>query len=499
MPARRSWEKRAGRAKPLAAFRRKSSLRRGFPAHGGVTDAPPRHPDGVGATPRLVAPTAWHARCCLRFVLGLVLTAGGARGAYQAGVLRRISEIPSLRDGPSPFAIVTGASAGAINGTGLAARSADFGDAGVDLARLWSELHIDRVMRSDIPSLLSTGAALARDFVLGGLVGSTVTTGFFDTSPLDDYLRSAFPRHGIADSIKRGHLHAVAVTATSYHSGRSWTFVEGRPGHAVWSKARRVVKPAVLTHRHVMASSAIPVLFPPVRIDDRPGAPWFGDGALRLVAPMSPAIRLGASRILAIGIRSSKAAASLAREEGGGHVPGDAEADCLACPPLSQICGVFFNAIFLDHLDADVEHLRRMNELLVSHLRPGHPHAADDEAAVDVEGMRPIDVLAISPSEDLALVAQRFAHRMPRLLRYVMDGLGIPDAQSADLTSYLLFDGAYTRTLVDIGWRDADARIHEIEDFLRSAEPMSRTEAPAPAAPRRLRPVGSAADKAAGA
>lgn len=419
-------------------------------------------------------------------MLGLVLTAGGARGAYQAGVLRRIAEIPSLREGPSPFAVITGASAGAINGSALASRAADFGDAGADIARMWSELRIDRVFRSDVPSLLSTGAALARDFILGGLTGSTVTTGFFDTSPLDEFLESVFPPRGIADAIRRGHLYAVAVTATSYHSGRSWTFVQGRPGHPVWSKSRRVVRPAVLTHRHVMASSAIPILFPPVRIDDVDGAPWFGDGALRLVAPMSPAIRLGASRILAIGIRSSKAAASLAKEEAGGTAAAEPEGGFLGCPPLSQVCGVFFNAIFLDHLDADVEHLKRMNELLTSHLRPGHPHAADDEAAVDVEGMRPIEPLIVSPSEDLALVAQRFAHRMPRLLRYVMDGLGIPDAQSADLTSYLLFDAAYTRTLIDIGWRDADARIHEIEDFIRSAAPLSQ---PVLAAPRRLHPV----------
>jgi len=403
-------------------------------------------------------------------------------------VLRRIAEVPSLRDRPSPFAVVTGASAGAINGAALASRSADFGDAGVDIARIWSELSVEKVFRSDIPALIGTGAALARDFVLGGLLGHTITTGFFDTSPLEEMLSTVFPPRGIADAISRGHLYAVAVTATSYHSGRSYTFVQGRAGHPVWTKSRRVVLPAVITHRHVMASSAIPILFPPVRLDDHGSGLWFGDGALRLVAPMSPAIRLGASRILAVGIRSSKAAATLAHEERGGVTPFDSEVSGLTCPPLAQVCGVFFNAIFLDHLDADVEHLRRMNSLL-SHQMNTTGEAGDGGDGT-AEGMRRLDTLVISPSEDLALIAQRFAHRMPRLVRYVLDGLGIPDAQSADLMSYLLFDSAFTRTLVEIGWRDADARIDEIEEFVRTAEPL------APAAthrPRRLRAIGAEA------
>jgi NTE family protein len=423
-------------------------------------------------------------------VLGLVLTAGGARGAYQAGVLRRIAEIPSLRDGPSPFSIVTGASAGAINGSALAARASDFGDAGIDIARLWSELSVEKVFRSDIPSLVGTGAALARDFVLGSLTGSTITTGVFDTSPLADMMKTVFPPRGIANAISRGHLYAVAVTATSYHSGRSYTFVQGRPGHPVWSKSRRVVLPAVLTHRHVLASSSIPILFPPVRIDDHGSSLWFGDGALRLVAPLSPAIRLGATRVLAVGVRSSKAAATLAHEETGGAGAMANEASSLACPPLAQVCGVFFNAIFLDHLDADVEHLRRMNALLAHQLPESAPAPAGTEAAA-VEGMRTVDTLVVSPSEDLALVAQRFAHRMPRLVRFVLDGMGTPDAQSADLMSYLLFDSAFTRTLVDIGWRDADAKIAEIEDFVRSAEPIAP---PAFRQVRRLRVMGAASE-----
>lgn len=405
-------------------------------------------------------------------MLGLVLTAGGARGAYQAGVLKRVGEIPALQNRPSPFQIVAGASAGAINGAILAARSEQFGAATGEVARVWGELSVDRVFRTDLPSLALCAASLARDFALGGLLGHTVTSGLLDTSPLEAFLESVFPPQGIRHAIERGHLYAVAVTATSYHSGRSYTFVQGRMGHPVWTKSRRVVMPATLTHRHILASGAIPIVFPPVQIASPAGELWFGDGGLRLVAPMSPAIRLGSTHVLAVGVRSSGAADSLARTEAGVEAAAGEPGQVLPCPPLAQVCGVFLNAIFLDHLDTDLDHLRRMNELVSAH------HGMNGSAPA-AEPMRQITPFAVSPSEDLALVAQRFAHRMPRLLRYAIDGLGTPDAQSADLLSYLLFDAAYTRTLVDIGYRDAGERIGEIESFLHSAGALDdRYEAP---------------------
>jgi NTE family protein len=378
-------------------------------------------------------------------MLGLVLTAGGARGAYQAGVLKRIAELPSLRRRPQPFEIIAGASAGAINGAILGARSESFGDAADEVARVWSELSVARVFRTDLPALALGGASLLRDFTLGSVFGWTGTYGLLDTSPLASLLEAALPPNGIRGAIERGEVYAVAVSATSYHSGRSYTFVQGRQGHAIWSKSRRVVLPVTLTHQHILASGAIPIVFPPVRLDSGSGELWFGDGGMRLVAPLSPAIRLGATRLLAIGVRSARAADELARHEVAADHP-------LPCPPLAQVCGVFLNAIFLDHLDTDLDHLRRMNELVAAHAGNGA-----------AEPMRRITPLVISPSEDLALVAQRFAHRMPRLLRFVLDGLGTPDASSADLMSYLLFDSAYTSTLVDIGYRDAEARICEIE------------------------------------
>jgi len=403
-------------------------------------------------------------------MLGLVLTAGGARGAYQAGVLKRIGEISALRDEPSPFAIVTGASAGAINGAAVAGGSGSLHEVTAQLAALWCALRVEDVFRTDLVSLGWGAAGLLRDMALGGLLGHTVTQALFDTAPLRRFLSDKLPLGGITTSIREGNLYALAVSATSYHSGRSFTFVQGRAGHPVWSKSRRVVLPVEITLDHVLASAAIPMVFPPVRVRSAAGDLYFGDGALRLVTPFSPAIRLGATRVLAVGVRSQRAAEMLSREELATAEETGAAGAVLSAPPLAQICGVFLNAIFLDHLDADLDHLRRMNELIVAYggdLETPKPAGVTAPARVS-EPMRLVTPLVVSPSEDLAMVAQRFAHRMPRVVRWVLDGLGTPDAQSADLMSYLLFDSAYTRALVEIGHRDAGQRIDEIEAFLRA-------------------------------
>jgi NTE family protein len=190
---------------------------------------------------------------------------------------------------------------------------------------------------------------------------------------------------------------------------------------------------------------------------------------------MSPALRLGATHLLAVGVRSSRAADTLAREELGAPAESGGVGRGLACPPLAQICGVFLNAIFLDHLDADLDHLHRMNELVASGAPPDGVN----------EPMRCVTPAVVSPSEDLALVAQRFAHRMPRTVRYLLEGLGTPDAQSADLMSYLLFDSSYTRAVIDVGYRDADARAAELEELLRKAPPPP-SEPARPTAVRRV-------------
>lgn len=405
-------------------------------------------------------------------MMGLVLTAGGARGAYQAGVLKRIGEIRALNARPSPFRVVAGASAGAINGAMIAAESANFSEATKRLARLWSELKVHDVFKTNALALGGNGLRMLRDLSLGGVIGGGNVQALLDATPLRAFLSRHLSLDGIAGAIARGHLYAVAVSATSYHSGKSFTFVQGQRGHPLWMKSRRVTLAVTMTLDHILASAAIPIIFQPVLVRSEVGDIYFGDGGLRLVNPFSPAIRLGAGRILAIGIRCQRAADDLSRAEllAGEHVGGEA---VISRPPLSQICGVFMNAIFLDHLDADLDHLKRMNELIVAYHGHGGPapDPAIDGAGRQVnEPMRVVTPLVINPSEDLAIVAKECAHRMPRLVRYLLDGLGAPHAQSADLMSYLLFDGLYTRQLIDIGYRDASARSAEIEAFLYAGE-----------------------------
>jgi len=391
---------------------------------------------------------------------GLVLTAGGARGAYQAGVLKRIGEVRALRNMPIPFGIIAGASAGAINGAMVAATATDFAAGTAKLAALWSQLSVNDVIRADTRSLLSNGFQLVRDLALGGVIGAGHAQALVDASPLHGFLKRHLPMEGIGTAIDQGLLYAVALTATGYHSGKAFTFIQGQQGHPLWLKSRRVALPATLGVEHVCASAAIPLVFPPVALQTGGTTAWFGDGALRLTTPLSPAIRLGAERLLAIGVRCQESAKALLSAELAGD--GDeSKPTVLRRPPLSQICGVFLNAIFLDHLDADVDHLLRMNGLVA-----GNPVQADRRRSAPAEPMRVVSPLIVSPSEDLAIVAKTFAHRMPKTIRYVMDGLGTPDAQSADLMSYLLFDSAFTRELIQIGYRDAAARIAEIEDFL---------------------------------
>jgi NTE family protein len=305
---------------------------------------------------------------------------------------------------------------------------------------------------------------MLQDLALGAVLGRAGLQSLLDASPLRPFLERHLPMARIAASIEAGHLYAIAVTATSYHSGKSFTFIQGQPGHPLWEKSRRVALPVTLTLDHVCASAAIPIVFQPVLVRSEVGEFYFGDGGLRLVTPFSPAIRLGADRILAVGIRCQRAADTLSAAErvGLGKYKPKMEQ-----PPLSQICGVFLNAIFLDHLDADLDHLERMNELIRAYGGDARRVAPADPGPVR-EPMRLVEPLAINPSEDLAVVARAFAHRMPRVVRYFMDGLGTPDAQSADLMSYLLFDGSYAQELVAIGYRDAAARIDEIEAFVRA-------------------------------
>jgi len=377
--------------------------------------------------------------------VGLVMTGGGARGAYQAGVLKRIGEIPAVRKQGNPFPIIGAASAGAINASALAAACNDFESATRTTAGLWSNIKPSDVFRCDILAQAQTSLTWIVELSLGGLTGGGNAQFLLDASPLRAFLSKHVDYERIQANIRQGHLYASAVAATNYHSGKSYLFIQGRKGHPIWNRTRRVTLPTRITVDHICASCAIPLVFPPVRLATARGTAFFGDGCVRLHQPLSPVIRLGARKIVAIGVRGE----NLEHQE---------EASDERGPAIAEVLGILLNAIFLDHLAADIEHLERINEL----LRHEHLDRRDGDAAA----VRPLTSLLIAPSLDLTEVAQQHHREMPGLIQYFVNSLGRNTASCADLMSYLLFTSKYTRELVEIGYKDAEQRIDEIEEYL---------------------------------
>ncbi len=381
--------------------------------------------------------------------LGLVMTGGGARGAYQAGVLKRIGEIPRVQAQGNPFPIIGGSSAGAINGSALAVGSNDFSLATKAIARLWSSLRPSDVFHCDVFSQARNSFTWIMDLSFGAVLGGGNARSLLDATPLRHYLSTRLNCDRIQTNIKRGHLYALAISATNYNSGKSYLFIQGMRGHPMWNRSRRVTLATKITVDHICASAAIPLVFQPVRLKTARGTAFFGDGCLRLQQPLSPIIRLGAKRIFAIGVRGL----NLEHQE---------EAADKRDPSLAQVMGVIFNVMFLDHLATDIEHLERLNEL----LRSGQINQLGLEGC---ERMRPLTTCLITPSVDLSQLAEQHQRDMPYLIQYFVSSLGRDAASCADLMSYLLFTSKYTNDLIEIGYRDASERIDEIENFLYSS------------------------------
>ncbi len=369
----------------------------------------------------------------------LVLSGGGARGAYQVGVLRQIArQHPELR-----FPVITGVSAGAINATFIASHAGELTDATDQLAELWSELSTSRVMRSDIPSLLSNALRIAGNVVSGGSRIAPPVRGLVDTAPLRRILTSVVDSRTIQAKIDAGRLEALAVSATSYRTGDSITFVQGRPELEMWSRFRRHARAERVTVDHVMASAAIPLFFPGCEVDGE----YFGDGSLRQTYPLSPAIHLGADRVLAISSRFANVSET-----------GEAED---AYPTAARVLGLMLNSIFLDHLDADAERLERVNQLL-QRVDPKHRWLVPE---------REVDLLVIRPSLDMARMAAGYERQMPRTLRYLIRGLGTRRGSGTDLLSYLLFEPQFLSELIELGERDAKLNRVRISRFVEGCEP----------------------------
>jgi NTE family protein len=371
--------------------------------------------------------------------LGLILSGGGARAAYQVGVLKAIAELLPP-DSPNPFPVICGTSAGAINAAALAIYAGRFRGAVRRLDYVWRNFHAGQVYRADAWGVLRTGLHWLAALLLGGL-GRRNPRALLDRSPLRRLLEQYLPCDKIQAAIDAGVLRALSVTCSGYLSGDSVSFYQGVATIRPWRRVRRVGCPARITIDHLMASSAIPFLFAAERIHRE----YFGDGTMRQSAPLSPALHLGAERLLVIGVRHAQEGRSSARAAGEDY------------PSLAQIAGHVLDSIFLDSLDADLERLERINKTLS--LIP-----AERQQEGELR-LRPVKALVIAPSEDLAKIAARHAHHLPRPVRYLLRGVGAYDRTGANLVSYLLFERPYTRELIALGYADAMLRRQEIEAF----------------------------------
>lgn len=373
---------------------------------------------------------------------GLILTGGGARAAYQVGVLAAIAEwLPA--DAINPFPVICGASAGSINAFLLASRTGNFRQAVQEMSALWSNLTVDKVYRTDTRTMLKTSARwLAWLTFLRG--ARFAPTALLDNSPLRHMLATHCDFERMQVSLDREELRAVAITAASYTSARSTTFFQGALGTLSWSRTRRDGVMANLHLDHIMASIALPIIFPATQIGDE----YFGDGSMRQAAPLSPAIHLGADRLLVIGMRN---------EDARNRNRADAKPDY---PTFGEIGGYILDSLFMDSLYADIERLRRINEL-VRQLGHAPQHG--------VEPLREIDVTVMVPSEDIRDIAQRHARRMPRTLKTMLRLLGATHSRGSQLTSYLLFDGEYCRELIELGYQDGLKHRDALAPFVENA------------------------------
>ena len=369
--------------------------------------------------------------------VGLVLSGGGARGAYQAGVLKAIGEISGSMGLPSPIHNVTGVSAGAINAAYVAAGSDNWARCTDHLCDLWRSLTADQVFKTDAFSAGRAGLRLLSDATFGALYKRKLARSLLDTEPLRNLLSEIIPFQEIDRHINEGHLNALAISAMNYSNASSITFVQGAPGLSMWERARRASVRAKVSIEHIMASAAIPLFFPPVQVGDT----HYGDGCLRNTAPLSPAIHLGSQRLIVVSVRRPDA---LAVHERGGVEP-----------TIARVLGVIMNALLLDAIEVDMERMSRVNET-VGRL----PEAIKSHLA-----LRKVEYLWIRPSQDIGhMAAGRFDH-LPKVIRYLMGGLG-SSAESAEITSYLLFEPEFCGKLIDLGYHDGMAHAEEIKRFL---------------------------------
>jgi len=369
----------------------------------------------------------------------LIMAGGGARAAYQIGILKAIAELLP-KGSPSPFNIICGTSAGAINAASLATMADDYNHAIAQLLRVWGNFHVSQVFNSDIKSILITASRWFAAIILGGL-GRRNPLALLDRKPLKQLLKSRLDFSRIEHVISEGYLHAISITASGYTSGQSITFFQAVEEQEAWNRVRRRGSRSKINIEHLMASSAIPFLFEAVRINRE----YFGDGSMRQMAPLSPALHLKADRILVIGNQRED---EKSRER----------KQCEEYPNFAQIAGHILDSIFLDSLEADLERLQRINKTV--DIIPTRTMRKKEIP------LRKVEAFVIAPSIDIGELAHDYVHELPRTIRYLLRGIGAYRKQGSALASYLLFEKGYCRELIRLGYEDAMKEKEMLAQFL---------------------------------
>ncbi|MEA3412405.1 MAG: patatin-like phospholipase family protein [Pseudomonadota bacterium] len=373
-------------------------------------------------------------------VTGLILPGGGARNAYQAGVIKAVAELIPEEEG-NPFPVICGTSSGAINAALLASNALNFQEGVRRMTGVWENFHVGKVFRDDAATAIGNTSRWLLAFLTGRMSGERALS-VLDNTPLRHMLESHIRLARIQQSIDCGALRALSITASGYGSGSSITYYQGVEDLPPWERSRRFGIRQEITIDHLMASTAIPMVFPAVKLNGE----YHGDGSMRESAPLSPALHLGANRLLIIGARNTIS----------GSVPDDDTE--LPYPSPGQITGYVFDTLFMDSLEADIERLNRIN----------HTIGETRDRRVEYQGkaLRPIEFLVVSPSRDIRELVDLHSRTLPRTVRTLLKAVGAATRGSRPLLSYLLFEASYCRDLLEMGYQDAMNVSGEIRQLL---------------------------------